>query len=110
MSEGEEALEWQLLSCKKIQHPSKGPLKLWHHHASQGLFKSPWILLNSPNFYNFGVAFATAMSTLLLGDCPYSCAVLRWRGGVAGWKLSLANVLHGWEALRVAAQVWLDPI
>jgi hypothetical protein len=39
--------------------------------GSQGLFKSPWILLNSPNFYNFAVAFATAMSTLLLGDCPY---------------------------------------
>lgn len=65
--------------------------------GSQGLFKSPWILLNSPNFYNFAVAFATAMSTLLLvlGDCPYiySCTVLRSGGGAVwqDWKLSLAS-------------------
>ena len=32
VSEGEEALEWQQLSCK-AQHQIRGPLKPWHHDA-----------------------------------------------------------------------------
>ena len=118
-------MEWQQLSCKKAQqlpahshhtaHVGHG-LRCWIWIAflggghdgpwgSQGLFKSPWILLNSPNFCNFVVAFATAMSTLLLGDCPYiiiyniyiyRCTVLRWQD----WKLSLACKHHSWRGLE----------
>ena len=51
---------------------------MWGSVGSQGLFKSPWILLNSPNFCNFAVAFATAMSTLLLGDYAVYMAVQDW--------------------------------